>query len=67
MKTYRIDIDGCDDTNSFLIDLRDEEFKLLEKIKVLSNEHSLYACQPTLDIYEASEFDKEQLEEDEDE
>jgi hypothetical protein len=54
-KTYRISIDGCDDSTIFKMDLTDEEADLLYRISVLSERESKSQCMPILDIEEVKE------------
>ena len=54
-KKYQIDLEGCDDTTRFFIELDENEKKLVEEISRLSIETSTYGCMPTLSIYEVKE------------
>jgi hypothetical protein len=50
VKTYRICLDGCDDSTCFDIDLTDDELEVVKKLEKLSKETSTYGCMPTLEI-----------------
>lgn len=57
MKKYVIDLEGCDDTTSFVVELSESEFKVVQKISELSKKNSKISCQPVLEIDEADELD----------
>jgi hypothetical protein len=52
MKTYRICLDGCDDSTCFAMGLTDDELEVVKKLEKLSKETSTYGCMPTLEIGE---------------
>lgn len=47
MKTYRISLDGCDDSTEFDMDLTDTDAHFLGRVADLSKQ---YGCQPELTI-----------------
>jgi len=51
-KTYEIKLEGCDANTVFLMELDEEEKKLVEEISRLSAETSTYGCMPVLYIGE---------------
>jgi len=53
-KTYKIGLNGCDDSTWITIDLTSEELALVEKLVGLSEEASTYGCQPTMNVEELS-------------
>jgi len=49
-KTFRIALEGCDDTTYIDMDLTAEELALVERIAAKSEEASTYCCMPTLSV-----------------
>ena len=54
-KKYEIILDGCDDSTKFEMELTNEEFELLNKVSVKSNEASKYCCMPRMYLCEVPE------------
>ena len=59
MSKYKISIDGCDDSTIFDIELTPMQAKLIEKISKLSYDTSTYGCQPTLELTQPPNPEKE--------
>jgi hypothetical protein len=55
MKRYEISLNGCDDITRFNIELTEEEFNLINRIRDLSHEHSSYSCMPTMEIKDSGD------------
>lgn len=51
-KSYAIQIKGCDDDTTFVMDLTSTEAELAERIAARSRETSQFDCQPTMIITE---------------
>lgn len=47
-KTYKITIDGCDDSTTFTMELCDLDANVVRRICEKSVEASTYGCQPTM-------------------
>lgn len=52
---YIIKIRGCDDTTAFVMELSEEELKLVQELCKKSQETSTYACMPVMEILEYNE------------
>jgi len=52
MKTYKISLEGCDDSTEFSVVLRKKQAALISAIGKRSREVSTYGCMPTLIIKE---------------
>jgi len=52
MKTYKIQVIGCDATTTFSMQLSPEEFVLVERLCALCTETSTYGCEPVMYIKE---------------
>lgn len=46
----RLNVNGCDDSTCFDIDVTESELEFLEKIVEKCNSTSTYGCMPTMDI-----------------
>ena len=53
--TYKISVDGCDDSTFFNMELTKNEFNLLESVVDKCNETSTYGCMPVMTITKAEE------------
>ena len=51
-KIYRITLTGCDDETEFLMELREEEASLLDRVSAISKVESTSRCMPDLEIRE---------------
>lgn len=49
-KTYRIVLEGCDDSTVFDMELTNEEFDVLKRVSDRANETSYYRCMPRMYI-----------------
>ncbi len=59
MKTYRIDLVGCDDTTTIIADLTESDFNTIEALSLQSQETSTSQCEPVMRIAEATPKDIE--------
>jgi hypothetical protein len=48
--TYKIGIDGCDDSTIFEMELTEDEARLLEKVAAKAKKTSTYSCMPTMEV-----------------
>lgn len=55
MKKYEIRNIGCDDTTVTIIELSDDELKVIVKFAKLNNKNSEYGCQPAIDILDEND------------
>jgi hypothetical protein len=51
-KNVQIALHGCDDSTYINLDVAQNEFNFLLKLKELSEQESSYQCMPTLDVEE---------------
>ena len=61
-KDYLIEVLGCDDATSLIIEAEDSEFLAIKKLVEQVNEKSANLCQPTMSIHEATQADKRWVE-----
>jgi len=54
-KKYQIILEGCDASTEFIMELDENEIKIVKEISRLSIETSTYGCMPTLNIFEVKE------------
>ena len=57
-KEYLVEVLGCDDATSLIIEAEDSEFLAIKKLVGQVNEKSDSLCQPTMSIHEATQADK---------
>jgi len=50
-----LDVNGCDDTTSFELDVNEDEIKFLKTIVDKCNETRTYVCMPGMEITEIKE------------
>ena len=55
---YIIHIRGCDDETNFVMELNEEELKLVEELCKKSKETSTYGCMPDMSVVEYTEKNK---------
>ena len=55
MKTYKISVDGCDDSTEIEMELTGAEWALVKWIAQKITEASTYGCMPTMEIEEVKE------------
>lgn len=55
MKKYTIDIYGCDDTTSVVMELNEVELEVIERLCAKTVEISSYQCMPTMEVEEVDE------------
>lgn len=48
LNTYKIILEGCDDTTVFDMELTDDEYNLLVRVSEKANETSTYMCEPRM-------------------
>ena len=61
-KEYLVEVLGCDDSTSLIIEAEDSEFLAIKKLVEQVNEKSDDLCQPTMSIHEATQADKRWVE-----
>jgi hypothetical protein len=49
-KSYRISVNGCDDSTHIELELTDEEFALIDAVARKVTNKSTYLCEPTMSI-----------------
>ena len=54
-QSYRISVDGCDDSTSIYYMLNKKEYDLINRIAMLITNKSIYRCMPTMRVYEEEE------------
>jgi hypothetical protein len=54
-KSYRIDVNGCDDSTSIFYMLSKKEYDLVNDIAERITNKSTYQCMPTMFVYEEEE------------
>lgn len=52
---YIIKIRGCDDVTAFVMELTEEELKLVQELCKKSKETSTYGCMPDMEVLEYNE------------
>lgn len=56
MKRCSVNINGCDDSTRFNMEVTNEEYDFLLKLARLSRYTSTYGCEPTIEIGEEINF-----------
>ena len=51
---YRVDLDGCDDYSSVVMELTDAEVRLLKRLEEKVNRVATSGCQPCLSVRKAT-------------
>ena len=52
---YVIDLNGCDDSTIFEMELTEQEYEFLSKVSELANKTSTYQCMPRLYVEQKGE------------
>lgn len=50
MPTYKISVDGCDDSSIFLMELTETEAEIIKRVAEKCTETSTYDCMPKMNI-----------------
>lgn len=56
MKTIDIQLHGCDDCNSFEMEMTQQQYEFLQKVSALTHEHSSISCQPVIKLRDTEEL-----------
>ena len=51
MGALKVQVEGCDDTNTVVFEGTEEELETILKLARLVNENSTYSCEPSMTIY----------------
>jgi len=51
-KLYRVEVEGCDDTTSFDLEMTEEEFTFLSMVAKRCCDESAYVCMPRMYVKE---------------
>ena len=54
-KLYHIDLNGCDDSTIFEMELSEQEYEFLSRVSELANKTSTYQCMPRLYVEQKGE------------